>query len=102
MAALTLSLGNARIVFLGADAPAQDIAGAAAHHAAEAVVLSASAAADRVRLRTDVAALRAALGNATPIVAGGAGFMPEPPGTIVLHRFGDLLRWYEARAGATE
>jgi len=101
MAALTLSLRNARIVFLGADAPPQDIASAAAHHAAEAVVLSASAAADRARLRADVAALRGALGTATPIVAGGAGFLPEPPGATVLQRFRELQHWYEERSAAT-
>jgi methanogenic corrinoid protein MtbC1 len=101
MAALTLSLGNARIVFLGADAPPQDIASTAAHHAAEAVVLSASASIDRVRLRADVAALRGALGSSSPILGGGAGFVPELPGVVVLSSFGELQRWYEERARAT-
>lgn len=101
MAALTLTLGNARIVFLGADVPPQDMASAAAHHAAEAVVLSASASVDRARLRVDMAALRGALGTNTPILAGGVGFVPEPPGVVVLARFSDLQRWHEERARAT-
>ena len=37
MAAVLLAAHNARIVFLGADAPAQEIAGAVAHHGASAL-----------------------------------------------------------------
>jgi MerR family transcriptional regulator, light-induced transcriptional regulator len=93
MAALALAQHNARLVFLGADAPPGEIARALAHHSAEAVVLSAAAGADRAQLERDVIALRAELGPELPIVAGGAGFQPPLPTVVTVQRLSELVAW---------
>jgi methanogenic corrinoid protein MtbC1 len=97
MAALALALHNARLVFLGADAPPAEIARAVQHHSAEAAVLSAAAGVDRVRLARDADALRAELGPAVPIVAGGAGFQPPLPSVLTVSTLRDLVAWLAAR-----
>jgi MerR family transcriptional regulator, light-induced transcriptional regulator len=94
LAALTLAVHNARVVFLGSSAPAGDLAQAARHHGAAAVVLSASAAIDRANLSDELAALRSALPAAISIVCGGAGFCRlSMEGVQVLSDFADLARW---------
>jgi methylmalonyl-CoA mutase cobalamin-binding subunit len=94
MAALTLSLGNMQIVFLGASLPPTDIAMVAVQRRVDAVVLSASSAADSDRLAADTAALRAALPDTTALVVGGTGFLrAQPANTTVLESFGQLRRW---------
>ena len=97
MAALALTLHNARLVFLGADAPAGEIARALIHHSAEAVVLSAAVGTDRTRLEHDVIALRAELGPDPAIVAGGAGFQPPLPGVTTISRLRELVGWLISR-----
>jgi DNA-binding transcriptional MerR regulator len=93
MAALTIALANGRVVFLGANTPVAEIAAAVSAHAAEAVVLSASASCDRAQLRRDVAELRACVPASVPIVAGGEAFAAETPGAEVLPRFSALRAW---------
>jgi MerR family transcriptional regulator, light-induced transcriptional regulator len=93
LAALTLAIHNARLVFLGANSPARDVAETARQHAAEAVVLSASAAADPARLEGELRELRAALPGSIPILAGGAGFSGAEPAIRVLRDFSELSRW---------
>lgn len=103
LVALTLAMHNARVVFLGADLPAADIAEAARHHAAEAVVLSASVARDRAQLSHELAALRAALPASLPILCGGEGPWPDAqPGCVLIRRFAQLTRWATHGAASTE
>lgn len=92
MAAFTLALNNIRVVYLGADLPALEIAQAVTQHAARAVVLSAAAGTDHPRLAAECAALRGALGPEFPILAGGAGF--EGLGDVTrIDSFAQLERW---------
>lgn len=100
MAALALALHNARIVFLGAEAPPRDVARAAERHDAAAVVLSAAEGTDRAALADDVVALRKALAPGVPIVVGGRGFMPPLPGVVTLVDLLSLVDWLRAH-GAT-
>lgn len=93
MAAIALALGNVRIVFLGADSPPVDIARAVAHHAAEAIALSASKCARTAETAAHVAALRNALPAHMRIVAGGAGFDPPPDGVHHTPSFTALCDW---------
>jgi DNA-binding transcriptional MerR regulator/methylmalonyl-CoA mutase cobalamin-binding subunit len=98
MAALALALHNARLVFLGADAPTPEIARAVGHHAAAAVILSAAEGVDRTRLTREIGALRAGLPESVPIVAGGQGFQPPVAGTVAVASLSELVRWFERRA----
>ncbi len=92
MAAFTLALNNIRVVYLGADLPALEIAQAVTQHAARAVVLSAASGIDHPRLISECTALRGALGPQFPILAGGAGFDGAPDVTV-LDSFERLERW---------
>jgi DNA-binding transcriptional MerR regulator/methylmalonyl-CoA mutase cobalamin-binding subunit len=80
MVALALALHDARVLFLGADAPTPEIARAVRHHRAAAVVLSAAQGADRRALARDLATLRAGLPRRVPILAGGDGFPAQLTG----------------------
>jgi DNA-binding transcriptional MerR regulator len=94
MAAFTLALNNVRVVYLGADLPAIEIAEAVMQHAARAIVLSAATGTDAARLVAECAALRAALGPEFPILAGGGGFEGAASVTV-LPDFQQLERWVE-------
>jgi methylmalonyl-CoA mutase cobalamin-binding subunit len=98
MAALALAANNARIVFLGANAPAAEIAAAVAHHGASAVVLSAALGIERKLLETELQALRAGLLDGVPIVAGGRGFEPGFEGVRVVGPLSELVAWLQAEA----
>jgi DNA-binding transcriptional MerR regulator len=95
MAALTLALHNARLVFLGADAPAAEIVRAVRHHGAEAVILSAAPGTEPDGLRREVAALRGELPEGVAIVAGGGGFEGPLPGGHLIKNLFDLIEWLE-------
>jgi MerR family transcriptional regulator, light-induced transcriptional regulator len=94
MAAFTLALNNLRVVYLGADLPAHEIAEAVAQHSASAVVLSAAQGIDEARLASECASLRHALGPVFPIVAGGRGFTSSQ-GVLLLRELEPLARWSE-------
>jgi methanogenic corrinoid protein MtbC1 len=96
MAALTLALNNVRVVWLGADAPPEEIARAVAHHGALAVVLSSAAGADPERTGNDLDALRAALPAQVRLVVGGAGFAECRQDVDNLPSFSALSEWVEA------
>ena len=98
MAALVMALHNARVVFLGADLPAAEIARAVEHHGAAAVLLSAAGGTDRDRLEREVAALRQQLPASVPIVGGGDGFGPATAGAIAVDSLAALAEWLMARA----
>jgi DNA-binding transcriptional MerR regulator/methanogenic corrinoid protein MtbC1 len=93
MAAFTLALNNVRVVFLGADLPAPEIAQAVHQHAARAAVLSAAKGADRQRLEEECVALHTALGHDACIVAGGGGFEPAPAGVLGIYDLDELDQW---------
>jgi methanogenic corrinoid protein MtbC1 len=93
MAAFTLALNNVRVVFLGADLPAHEIAQAVHQHAARAAVLSAACGADQQRVHEECAALRTALGHDACIIAGGGGFAPAPTGVLGIYDLGELDQW---------
>jgi MerR family transcriptional regulator, light-induced transcriptional regulator len=96
LAALALALHNARLVFLGADAPASEIARAVHEHGAEAVVLSAAQGIDGESLAREIARLIAALPADTPIVVGGSGLQRPVPGVTAIGNLFDLVEWLAA------
>lgn len=98
MVALTVALSNGRVVFLGANTPVLEVAAAVHAHAAEAVVLSASASCEPSSLAAHLTELRDAVPAQVPIVAGGAGVQGlfsdrDPAGVLVLQRFTGLRAW---------
>ena len=97
MAALTLALHNARLVFLGADAPAAEIVRAVRHHGADAVILSAAPGTEPRVLAREVAAVRAELPEGVAIVAGGGGFGAPLPGAHRVQNLFELVEWLEQR-----
>jgi methylmalonyl-CoA mutase cobalamin-binding subunit len=92
MAAFTLALNNFRVVYLGADLPALEVAEAVTQHAARAVVMSAAAGFDPERLRAECTTLRGALGQDFPVLAGGDGFQGAASVTV-LRDFQQLEQW---------
>jgi MerR family transcriptional regulator, light-induced transcriptional regulator len=93
MAALTLALNNLRVVYLGADVPAAEIAAAVTQHAARAVVLSSALGSERERSHAECAALRETLGPGFAIVVGGAGFDDAPQTVRRLDSLSALDAW---------
>jgi MerR family transcriptional regulator, light-induced transcriptional regulator len=98
MVAFTLALANVRVVYLGADLPATEIAQAAVQHAARAVVLSAALGLRHSAANATCDALRAALGPEFPIVVGGRGFSDPPSHVTHLANLAELDRWARALA----
>jgi MerR family transcriptional regulator, light-induced transcriptional regulator len=94
MAAFTLALSNLRVVYLGADLPAREIADAVIQRQAAALVLSAASGTDGARLAAELRELRGTLGPAFPIVAGGRGF-PQIEQVLLMPDFQSLERWAE-------
>ena len=64
-----------RVIFLGADVPAEDVAEFVANERADMVVLSASTTLAFSGLRSTVAHIRERLGNTFPIAVGGRAFL---------------------------
>jgi methanogenic corrinoid protein MtbC1 len=93
MVALTLALNNLRVVYLGPDIPAEEIAQAVAQHAAQAVVLSAALGVERERAYAECDVLRRALGPQFPILAGGRGFDVPPSSVLRLEGLEALDLW---------
>jgi methanogenic corrinoid protein MtbC1 len=100
MVAFTLALHNLRVIYLGADIPAEEIVQAVSQHSAGALVLSAAFGAERDRLQAECDVLRGALGVDFTIVAGGRGFDPPPPTVRYLNGLDGLETW--AREFAAE
>jgi len=93
MAALALALESIRIVFLGADAPVEEIVGAAVASRAGAVAISASRASKPAQVRRGLDALRAGLPADLSIVAGGDGVPDDAQGVTVVRTFTALTEW---------
>lgn len=95
MAAYTLALNNVRVVYLGANLPAVDLAHAVQQHAARVALLSAARGAEADVLARECAELRASVGGELTILTGGAGFDPPPAGALgfsSLHALNDWAR----------
>jgi methanogenic corrinoid protein MtbC1 len=96
MAAFTLALNNLRVVYLGADLPASELAFAARYHEAAVIVLSATCGAAQSRIWQECADLRRVAGSNSEIVVGGAGFPEAPPDTLRLEDLFALDEWAQA------
>ncbi|MDH5675800.1 MAG: MerR family transcriptional regulator [Myxococcales bacterium] len=95
LAALTVAVGGARVVFLGADVPAEDIARAAHDHSAEGALLSAAQGTDPQRLREEVATLGGLLPEATALGLGGRGFQGLGLQQPTFANLDELDRWLQ-------
>jgi MerR family transcriptional regulator, light-induced transcriptional regulator len=93
MAATALALAGARVIFLGANTPPEEVARAAVAHEAAGVALSAATGVNRRVLEQDVRAVRSLLPDGTPIAVGGSGFEPAPPGVEPKHDLRALAEW---------
>jgi methanogenic corrinoid protein MtbC1 len=93
MAAMALSLGGARVVFLGSGTPVDQLVHSAGETKSRAVLLSAAEGTDRKRLERDVKALLKALPARTPVVVGGRGFEPSPRGVVAPGGLRELEAW---------
>jgi methanogenic corrinoid protein MtbC1 len=93
MAAFALALNNVRVVYLGGDLPASEIAQAVVQHSARVAVLSAARGVDRTSVERECAALRSELGYEFTIIAGGEGFEATPPAVTRLESLTALDRW---------
>ncbi len=96
LAATALAIGGARVVFLGANMPPKEVASAARKPKADAIALSAATGVNRRALSRDLEALAEALPRGFPIVVGGAGFDPPPPGVLSLPDLSQLSAWASA------
>ena len=102
-AAATAAANGWRVVYLGPDLPARDIATAATASGASAVALSLVYPTDDPLMDGELRALRAALPD-TRLVVGGAGAMAYRPsldaiGATVVTDLPSLRRWLTANAG---
>lgn len=93
MAAYTLALNNVRVVYLGANLPASELASAIEQHAARGALLSAARGTPREVLHEHCRQLRDAVGSELTILVGGAGFEVVPPAAIGLHSLHSLNSW---------
>lgn len=89
LAAAALALHNVRAVFLGSDAPPEDIAKAVRDHGSKRVVLSVSSVLDGAAWDSFYDALRAELPEDVVVVVGGGGAagIQSGPGIRPLHSF---------------
>jgi hypothetical protein len=71
----------------------EDVTLAVREREARAVALSAAAGVNRKPLERDVKALLRALPREVPVVVGGAGFEPPPPGVRHQSELGDFAKW---------
>jgi methanogenic corrinoid protein MtbC1 len=93
MAAYTLALNNVRVVYLGANLPASELASAIEQHAARGALLSAARGTPREALHEHCQQLRDAVGSELTILVGGAGFEVVPPAAIGLQSLHSLNSW---------
>lgn len=96
MAAYTLAINNVRVVYLGANLPAPELAHAIHQHAARLALLSAAKGTPREELYEQCQQLRDAAGPELTILVGGGGFDATPPATIGLKSLQSLGAWARA------
>lgn len=93
MACTVLANSGARIVYLGADTPVDDVTSTAQNQLVDAVCISVSIAANRSMTVRDLNSLRRQLGDDVAIVAGGLGAPDELDGVTTIKDLQELLRW---------
>lgn len=93
MVATALALAGARVTFLGAGTPPAEIVRAVKQSRAAAVALSAAAGAPRASVDRAIRALRKALPQGLPILAGGEGFGAKPAGVVLVSDFREIQPW---------
>lgn len=93
MAAYTLALNNVRMVYLGANLPASELANAVEHHGARITLLSAARGTHPDELRGQFQALRSALASDVTILVGGGGFADVPPAAVGFQSLRALNLW---------
>jgi DNA-binding transcriptional MerR regulator/methylmalonyl-CoA mutase cobalamin-binding subunit len=97
LAAYTLALNNVRVVYLGADLPADELANAVQQHAARVALMSAASGKDAEQLRQHCVTLRDTLGAEVTIIVGGSGFVEaSTPGTLEMQSLRALSDWARA------
>jgi DNA-binding transcriptional MerR regulator/methylmalonyl-CoA mutase cobalamin-binding subunit len=97
MAAYTLALNNVRMVYLGANLPAVELAHAVAHHGARLTLMSAARGSHPDELRAQYEALRSALASDVTILVGGGGFAEVPPAAVGFQSLRALNSWAQAQ-----
>lgn len=98
LVATILTLNGGRVVFLGADTPAEEVGQAAEFHAAQAVLLSAAVGADPERMLQEQARIRAAVPAEIAILAGGRGFSACVDGVTPMTDLPALETWLRETA----
>jgi hypothetical protein len=89
------------VIFLGADSPTSDVAGAVEFHAADGVIVSSAAGSDPGRLQADLLSLRRQLPPEVAVVIGGKGTTIDlPSGVARLETFRELSRWLVERGAS--
>jgi len=102
MAALVLAAEGVRVVYLGTEVPADELARVVRDLGAAALAVSVSSASDRDAVTRDLTRLREALPASVATLVGGAGAPRELEGTAAVGGFADLARWArELRPGAS-
>ena len=100
LAATVVALAGGRVVFLGADTPAEEIARAAEHHSAQAVLLSAAQGADRERNERSLEQLRRQLPAQVSLALGGGGFSGYADQDTHFESLAELDEWLQRQAAA--
>lgn len=93
MTAVVLALAGLRVVYLGTDAPPDDILEAAREREARAIVVSISVAANRFMARRDLSALREKLADDVELIAGGLGAPEGLPAVRYMPSLDELADW---------
>ena len=96
MAAYTLALNNVRVIYLGANLPASELASAIEHHAARLALLSAARGTHSNVLLEHYETLRAALGDEVSILVGGSGFADIPAAAVGFQSLRALNAWAQS------
>lgn len=98
LVAMTVAISGGRVVLLGANTPAAEVADAAIYQSAEAVLLSTAIGMDQARLQAELAELLRLLPESVPLLVGGKGYSNSLEAVIHLERLRDLEAWLSARA----
>ena len=101
MAATALALAGARLLFLGANTPAEDVARATKSQRGSAIALSAAAGTPKRPLERELKALRRLVPQRIPILLGGSGLAKPPQGVQFMGDLRALTDWAERRTEPT-
>ncbi len=100
MVALTLSMANLRVIFLGADMPTEEIAEAANIFKSPAVAISIASSSDTRHTQEQLGELRQSLPKGVSLLAGGTGAPRDMDGVVTLDGFDSLYQWASQMASS--